>query len=257
MKAKPTWQKGVVVYLIYNAIIFSTWAAVRADYANMVGSDVILTSLVLPLFLGALFMAAALSWLGWWRPVTSEAGRARPGWAMWLMLAVMAGFILSNANTTNWSAITGVHLLLLIAAGVLVGFNEESLTRGVLVVGWRGSTNNEAWVWFWTSLLFGLLHLPNGLFGAGFAPSSIQVVFAFLAGSGFYLLRRLSGTLLIPMILHGAWDFASFSHQASEGASSQMIPTFQFGTYLVSIVLVIVVLLVERRSSTQVRRSLP
>lgn len=248
MKAKPAWQIGVIVYFTYNAIIFGTWAAVGADYTNMVGSDVILTSLVLPLFLGAVFMTAALTWLGWWRRVMSEIRRARPGWAMWLILAVMAGFVLVNADTTNWSAITGVHLLLLIAAGVLVGFNEESLTRGVLVVGWRGSTNNETWVWFWASLLFGLLHLPNGFFGAGFVASSMQVVFAFLAGSGFYVLRRLSGTLLIPMALHGAWDFAAFTHQASGAASTPMVLAFQFGTYLVSVVLVIVVLLAERRS---------
>jgi len=249
MAKQPTWRTGVVVYLIYNAIIFGTWAAVGADYTNMVAVDVILERLVLPLTLGALFMLAALTWLGWWRPVMSETRRGRPGWTLWAMIAVMAGFILANVGTTNWSAIGGVHWLLLIAAGVLVGFNEEALTRGVLVVGWRGATANEVWVWFWSSLLFGLLHLPNGFFGAGFVASPIQVLFAFLAGSGFYLLRRVSGTLLIPMALHGAWDFATFSHQASGASPSPMITAFQFGTYLVSIGLVILVLRVEQRSS--------
>jgi len=250
MTVQPTWQKGVIVYLIYNAIIFGTWAAVGADYTNLIGSDVIATSLVLPLFLGAIFLAATITWMGWWRLVMTETRIGRFGWAMWLVIAVMVGFILVNAATANWSAVTGMHLLFLIAAGVLVGFNEEALTRGVLVVGWRGATSNEVWVWFWTMLLFGLMHLPNGLFGAGFVTSSAQVVLAFLAGSGFYLIRRISGTLLIPMILHGAWDFASLTHIASAGAASPLKYPFQIGTYLLSIVLVIVALVAERRRSS-------
>jgi len=247
MKVQPRWWIGVVVYLIYNAIIYATWAIVGADYTNLVGGDVIFQRTVLPLFLGAVFMVGTLSWLGWWHPVMTEDRRGRPGWALWVILAVMAGFILINVGTTNWSAITAVHLMLLVATGVLVGFNEESLTRGVLVVATRGSTASETLVWFWTSLLFGLLHLPNGLFGLGLVAASIQVVFAFLAGAGFYVLRRLGGTLLIPMVLHGAWDFATFSHLAS-GAEAPAIRTyFQFATYLVSIVLVIVVLRSDRR----------
>jgi len=250
MKVKPTWQKGVIVYLIYNAIIFGTWAAVGAEYTNLVGRDVIATSLVLPLFLGAVFLAATITWMGWWRRVMTETRLGHFGWAMWLVIAVMAGFILVNAANANWSTVTGIHLLFLIAAGILVGFNEEALTRGVLVVGWRGSTSNEVWVWVWTVSLFGLMHLPNSLFGAGFVVSLAQVVFAFLAGSGFYLIRRISGTLLIPMILHGAWDFASLTHIASGGAASPLKVPFQIGTYLFSIVLVIVVLVSERRRSS-------
>jgi len=247
MKVQPRWWIGVVVYLVYNAIIFATWAIVGADYNNLVGRDVAFERLFLPLALGAVFMVVALTWLGWWRPVMTEDRRGNPGWTLWVVLAVMAGFILINVGTTDWSAITAAHLVLLFAAGVLVGFNEESLTRGVLVVATRGSTASETLVWFWTSLLFGLLHLPNGLFGLGMLAASIQVVFAFLAGAGFYVLRRLGGTLLIPMVLHGAWDFATFSHLAS-GAEAPAIRTyFQFATFLVSIVLVIVVLRGDRR----------
>jgi len=94
MKIKPTWQTGVVVYLIYNAIIFSFWVAVGADYTKLTGSNVIFKTLVLPFTVGALFLAAAVTWLGWWQPVMSERRKARPAWAMWLILAVMAGFIL-------------------------------------------------------------------------------------------------------------------------------------------------------------------
>ena len=82
MTTRPAWKTGVFVYLIYNAIIFGVWAAVGMDYTNAVGRDVILESLVLPLFLGAVFMFVALTRLGWWRPVMTETLRGRPVWAM-------------------------------------------------------------------------------------------------------------------------------------------------------------------------------
>lgn len=247
MKVQPRWWIGVVVYLVYNAIIFATWAIVGADYNNMVGRDVAFERLFLPLALGAVFMVLALSWLGWWRPVMTEERHGRPGWLVWVVLALMLGYVVNNFLATNWLALASGHLALLIAAGVLVGFNEESLTRGVLVVATRGSTASETLVWFWTSLLFGLMHLPNGFFGLGLVASSGQVVFAFLAGTGFYVLRRLSGTLLLPILMHGAWDFVTFAVTASGGTPPEINRLFQFGTYLISIVLVIVVLLLDRK----------
>ena len=255
--SRHAWWIGFGVYLIYNAIIYATWFAVDADYANLVPRDLIFKSVVLPLSLGAVFMFAAITWLGWWRPVMREKQRGGPGWTVWVLVLVMAGFIAVLVAHANWSAISTVHLTFLIAAGMLVGFNEESLTRGVLVVGWRGSTQSEVRVWFWTSALFGLMHLPNALFGLPLFAALAQTVFAFLAGSGFYLLRRVSGTIMIPMIMHGAWDFSTFSLQASGAELPAMGYAFQFGTYLVSIVLVIVVLRHDRRAGTAATRAEP
>ena len=74
---------------------------------------------------------------------------------------------------------------------LLVGFCEETATRGVLVVGFRAAYS-EPKVWFLSTLLFGLLHLPNWAFGAG--PGAVgQVVLAFGGGTMLYLTRRLPG----------------------------------------------------------------
>jgi uncharacterized protein len=88
-----------------------------------------------------------------------------------------------------------------------VGFCEELAIRGLLPTGLRG-TLTEGRAWFWSTLLFGLLHLPNWVFGAG--PGAIaQVGMAFLAGTTLYLLRRGAGTLVAAMLLHAIWDFSS------------------------------------------------
>ncbi|MDK3074454.1 CPBP family intramembrane metalloprotease [Sedimentitalea sp. JM2-8] len=239
---RPAWTTGVAIYLGYVALIFTAWVVIGVDYRKLVGADVVFKSVVLPLTLGALLLVPAVTWLGWWRPVMIEERRGGPAWTMWAILAVMAAMIVTGLASTDWSALAVGHVALIALAGVLVGFNEEALTRGILIVGFRGSIRSEVWVCIWSAALFGLLHLINAFFGLGLVGGLLQVVMAGCAGLGFYVLRRVSGGLLLPMAMHGLWDFASFTHQASGSEPAAISPVFQFGTYLVSIIAVILVL---------------
>jgi len=116
-----------------------------------------------------------------------------------------------------------------------LGFCEEAATRGVLLTGFRARMS-EVGVWFWTSLLFGALHLPNAFFGLGLG-SLGQTALAFCVGSTFYVLRRLTGSLVHAMVLHGFWDFATF---AGEMTSNRLIQGLVFVNALVGLVVGIV-----------------
>lgn len=242
MKKQPVWWIGIVVYLAYLVVFIGTWVVVGADYMNLVGREVVFRSLDLPLILGTVLLVPVITWLGWLRPVMVEERRGGPAWTMWAVLAIMACMIVTGLAATDWSALAASHIALIALAGVLVGFNEEALTRGILVVAFRGSMRSEVWVCICATLLFGLLHLPNAFIGLGPIGALMQVVFAALAGAGFYVMRRVSGGLVLPMAVHGVWDFANLTRQASGGDSAAIAPVFQFGTYFIAVAATVVLL---------------
>ena len=61
-----------------------------------------------------------------------------------------------------------------------------------------------------SSGLFALFHGLNILTGQAVGATIQQMLFAFLMGSGLYLIRRISGLLVVGMVIHGLWDFSSF-----------------------------------------------
>lgn len=244
---EPGWRVAAGVYVAYNAIIFATWAAVGADYRDLVSEGLALKSLLLPLGLGALFAFAAVTRLGWWRPALFEASATRPRWPAALPLAAMLGFLALHAVAIPWSAASPTHLALLAAAALLVGFNEELVTRGVLVTGFRGSRLGEVGVWFGSSFLFGAMHVPNALFGIPWGAGVLQGMLAFTMGSAFYAIRRASGSLWLPMALHASWDFVSFTAQATHGSAPRAL-FFQFATYVLALFAVAWMLTRARRT---------
>ncbi|GAB89224.1 CPBP family intramembrane glutamic endopeptidase [Gordonia rhizosphera] len=217
----PRPQTAIVVFLIYLALFYGVWIVTGVDYETIGDSaGHLLKWYVAPTWVGGLFLIIAVSWLGWWRPVLFEKERAQPRWIL-LAPAFAVVTLVVLALTADFSGSTGAMFAALFLGSIGVGVAEEVSTRGVLITGFRARLT-EPWVWFYSCLLFGLLHLPNWVFGAG--PGAVgQVLMAFGAGSTFYLLRRVSGTLIWAMVLHAAWDFVTIGGDLPGGVGALVI----------------------------------
>jgi membrane protease YdiL (CAAX protease family) len=215
MKVTPSLPKGVAVLLGYLAVVFTVWIVTDVDY-DTVGDSVenVRNAITLAMAAGAIYLVVVVSVLGWWKPALHEARRAHHGW-MWILPVLLGLGIVVNLALTQWGRIDdlgtelGPYVAWLLVGSLMVGFNEEMVTRGQLIVGARG-TLHEGWVWFTTALCFGLLHVPNALFGQSVAATAQQVLFAFGVGTAYYVIRRISGALAVTMALHGLWDFSTF-----------------------------------------------
>ncbi|WP_186377006.1 CPBP family intramembrane glutamic endopeptidase [Curtobacterium pusillum] len=209
----PSLLVGLAPLVVFAAI--SAWRARPSDDYPTLGQtvDSVVRSLVVPEGIAAVALCLVVTGLGWWRIATVDPTRTRLRWTMLapLLIAVICA---ARLPLIDWSALP-VRYFLLLAVGVLfVGVFEELMTRGVLLVGLRRRLP-EFGVWITSCVLFGLLHLLNALAGAGLGVTFVQVVFAASFGSTLYLARRLTGNLLLPVLLHAFWDFGSIGLSAT------------------------------------------
>lgn len=232
LRVKPRVWLGLLAALGYLAVFYGVWIFSGIEYTHIGDNeDTLLKWYVIPLVAGAIVISIFVTVYGWWRPALFETRKRLPGW-VWIFpaLTVAAGVgnllvgDLSKNNTAMW-----IYLLI---GSLLVGFNEELLTRGQFIVALR-SRFGELGVWFFSTLLFAGIHLPNTLFGTGVFGLT-QVGFTFLAGTTFYLLRRVSGTLIFAMILHAFWDFSTL---ATSSAFGSLGPVIGIASVIVAIIL--------------------
>lgn len=244
MRVAPRPLVTVGLVLGYMVIVGVVWLVVGLDYDEVGAStSTVVEGIVVPVALGAVFLAVATSYLGWWGPALRETlGAPRWLWAVpVLMFLPGLGFVLGGAGDADRSA----SFLLALGAGcLLVGFSEEIMTRGTGLVGLRGGFG-EALSWFFSCLLFGLIHALNALFGQSVGATVQQIGFAFLAGSVLYVTRRVTGTLVVCMLLHAWIDFTTFAFSdaaVDAGSPAVALAGAQWIAFLLALVGVVVVL---------------
>lgn len=220
LRTSPQVWIGFAIYAGYLAIFYTTWALNGVDYLR-IGTTAESAKLhyALPTLFGSAFVAMALTRLGWWRAALFDASRSGPAWA-WIGPLAMLGLALASLATLRPEGATPALVLWSVLGGVGVGFGEEMITRGALLVGLRNRFS-EGRAWLIGTLAFSALHAPNVLFGLPLGNMLGQLVMTFIVGSLLYACRRLSGTLLLPIFLHGLWDSAVFLPRATGAEAFQ------------------------------------
>lgn len=220
MRITPRPWIGVIVWLAYVLTVFLVGLATGIGYQRLGESAATLWGGPL-IFLaaGAIVLIVAATILGWWRPAIIERPAARHRWPIVAPALMGLAAVVILTVGTDWTQVDGAYLGGLLALGVLVGFNEEFVTRGLLLVGIRARAH-EVIVWLSTSALFGLMHVTNLFSGQPLLPTLQQIGLAFLGSTAFYIVRRVTGSLVWAMLLHGVWDVSSFASAHAPGVSA-------------------------------------
>jgi membrane protease YdiL (CAAX protease family) len=235
MRVTPRPTVGLLALVVYMAIVSVLWKALGVDYNTVQDTTTgVIKGIVIPVGIGAVFLAGYTTYLGWWRPVMIERTRTAPRWTMIFTLLYLVAALASVATSGTFT-LPASHVLLLALGCGFIGFSEEILTRGLMLVGFRGGMS-EGWVWFLTCALFGLLHGINALFGQSLPGTIQQIGYAFVAGSALYVVRMAQGALLPAMVLHALWDFGSLGTSASGTTTSVFVGLLFQLTLIVSLV---------------------
>jgi hypothetical protein len=243
MRIQPRPATAWAIGIGYPLLFLVLEKIIGIDYDKIgTTTDTIVKGIVVPVAIGTLVLVVVTTLLGWWRPVLRElpTDPARP--PRWLLAVPILVFIatLLGIDYGNLGDMGAAMILWLAIGTALVGFSEEITYRGLALVGFRGGYS-EVKVWLFTSLLFGLLHGVNLVLGQGAVLTVRQVIFAFVLGSIFYAIRRISGTIVVVMVLHALWDFGSFSHVAGKaGAVAAKIDIATAGAGLLQSLLVLI-----------------
>ena len=209
MRVRPSVGLGIGIAVVYMAVFGGLFYASGVDYVEVADTAAnVRNAIVIPLAVAAVLLIIVTSVFGWWGPVLRDRRRAG-GWVIAvpivLVIAVLAGIDYQNLSELDSELVLWIGI-----AVALVGFCEELVYRGLVVVSFRSSLK-EVHVWLWSSVAFSLLHSINFALGQDVGPTLQQLVLTFMIGSGFYIARRTTGMLIVPMVMHLLWDYSSFT----------------------------------------------
>ena len=118
----------------------------------------------------------------------------------------LASFVVSlfALFQVDFSAYSLRLILLTLQATLVIGINEEIITRGILLVGLRNGGIKEWKAWVITLIVFSLMHLLNLVGGESI---TILIIVA-TGGTLWYVSRRVFNNLFVSIGLHAFYDFA-------------------------------------------------
>lgn len=210
----------------------------------------VLVGLTLPLVVGAVVLSAFVRSLGWFRELFARQPLPGRGW-MWVAPVVVGAAVLLRFAGIDYRDYTLGVVVLTVLTGLLIGFVEEVLTRGVAVRMLRRAGHSERVVMVLSSLLFAVLHSANALSGQAIGLVLLTMVFTFGFGICMYLTMRVTRSLWAPVLLHGLYDPTLFLSaggidQVSGGGDVNVALTLAAPANILCLVIAVVALLLVR-----------
>ncbi|MGE3233113.1 MAG: CPBP family intramembrane glutamic endopeptidase [Thermoleophilia bacterium] len=237
------WPAFIGVVIVYAAIIQGVGLAAGVDTggyeAQFPTAESVTRNGLIPIGLSVIFAIGVTAWLGWWREVLWCDVPVRR-WVRIVPISMLAAAVIA----VNYPRLADQPAGLVLAVAImtlLVGIGEELMFRGLGVNVFRRAGFSEGRVALWSSVIFGAVHLTNAI-GAG--PQAIlQAAVVATSGYFFYLCLRVGGVILLPMLVHGLWDFSLISNLIG----AEDLDPYVGPVLIIAVQVGLIVLLVVRR----------
>jgi membrane protease YdiL (CAAX protease family) len=189
---------GLLLFFIFGGLDLAPGSAL----AIFIGTG-------LPILVGGVLLVLFAWSIGWLRELFGRQSIRGHGW-MWIAIAVV---LLTNALrfvALDYTAATAAVVLSWMMTGLFIGFAEEVLTRGFVVNLMRKAGHPEIAVALVSAALFAVMHAGNFFEGQGGLATILQVFYTFAFGILMYLAYRVTGRLIVPILLHASTDPSIF-----------------------------------------------
>jgi membrane protease YdiL (CAAX protease family) len=159
----------------------------------------------LPILLGTLLLLLFIWSVGWWGEIFGRQPIKGSGW-MWIAIVLVLIPIIIHISLTRWGAVSAGVIVAYLVMGLCIGVSEELLTRGIAVNLLRKAGYGEKAVMVLSATIFALLHMQNLIGGQAPLLTLLELPYTFGFGLMMYLVLRLTGSIIWPILLHAATD---------------------------------------------------
>ena len=131
MRVRPRYHVGLIAVVGYSVLVVAAWGLLGVDYATISSTtENVVRGIVVPVGIGAAFLAGYTSWLRWWRPALREPDRVAPRWTL-VVPVVMVVVALLNLLSADL-AVLSVGYLVTLGVGTLlvVAHDSSNLVEG-------------------------------------------------------------------------------------------------------------------------------
>lgn len=197
---------SLVILIGYLAIIM-IGAKIEVGSGTASQAEMVSRQISISLVIGFVFLAGVVAFFGW----RSETGltpirSTKSLLILWLPALFILGFfsvaLLLGLPTLQAFIFVGVNTL-------LVGISEELAFRGILFSGARSAFRPIGAIAF-TSIIFGAVHVLNGITTGDWVAAAMQATAAAMSGLLFIAILIRTGSIIPAMIIHWLWDFGIF-----------------------------------------------
>lgn len=213
-------------------------------------------------FLGALTFSTIIltAMLAWEYDLPKISPLTKNNWKLSVLIFIFSTwFIVWNAfsNGSNWlNLFTSYNFsanftLENVLGGLEAGIAEELTFRfaclTILISIFKRNTFKNYYAVFFSSLMFGLIHLPNVSSGQSLGNTLIQIIFAFALGTFLSALYLYTNNFLLPVIFHSLMDILVFASSNSQIMTGKVTSGDYLFTMIESLIFISIALLLLRR----------